>query len=72
MLVFALTRLSEDSKRAAKAADAVRAKWKDSEAEVTDLRVRLQRSEITASALLDSMQKVQSSLYEGTKRSREE
>mgnify|MGYP003487330500 FL=1 len=72
VLVFALTRLSEDSERAAKAADAVRAKWKDSEAEVTDLRVRLQRSEITASALLDSMQKVQSSLYEGTKRSREE
>jgi hypothetical protein len=57
VLVFALTRLSEDAERTVNAADVIRAKWTDSEAEVSDLRARLQRSELTASALLDSLQK---------------
>jgi hypothetical protein len=45
----------------------MRAKWTDSEAEVADLRARLQRSELTASALLDSLQKFQNNFYEGKK-----
>jgi uncharacterized protein YlxW (UPF0749 family) len=54
VLVFALTRLSEDAERTVNAADVIRAKCTDSEAEVADLRARLQRSELTASALLES------------------
>jgi hypothetical protein len=50
VLVFALTRLSEDAERTVNAPDVIRAKWTDSEAEVADLRARLQRSELTASA----------------------
>jgi hypothetical protein len=57
VLVFALTRLSEEAERTVNAADVIRAKWNDSEAEVVDLRARLQRSELTASALLDSLQR---------------
>jgi hypothetical protein len=67
VLVFALTRLSEDAERKVNAADVIRAKWTDSEAEVTDLRARLQRSELTASALLESLQKFQNTSYEGRK-----
>jgi hypothetical protein len=52
VLVFELTRLSEDAERAVNAADVIQAKWTDREAEVADLRARLQRSELTASALL--------------------
>jgi hypothetical protein len=55
VLVFALTRISEDVERTVNAADVIRAKWTDSEAEVADLRARLQRSELPASALLDSL-----------------
>jgi hypothetical protein len=72
VLVFALTRLSEDAERTVNAADVIRAKWTDSEAEVADLRARLQRSELTASSLLDSLQKVQTTSYEGRKRSHRE
>jgi hypothetical protein len=68
VLVFALTRLSEDAERTVNAADVIWAKWTDSEAEVADLRARLQRSELTASALLEIPQKFQISSYEGKKR----
>jgi hypothetical protein len=68
VLVFAFTRLSEDAERTVNAADVIRAKWTDSEAEVADLRARLQRSELTASALLDSLQTFQNTSYEGRKR----
>jgi hypothetical protein len=54
VLVFALTRLSEDAERTVNAADVIRAKWTD--------------SELTASALLDSLQKVQNTSYEVRKR----
>jgi hypothetical protein len=66
--VFALTRLSEDAERTVNAADLIGAKWTDSEAEMADLRARLQRSESTASALLDSIRKFQNTSYEGRKR----
>jgi hypothetical protein len=72
VLVFALTRLSEDAERTVNAADAMRAKWTESEAEVADLRARLQRSELTVSALLDSLQKLQNTSYENKKRPRQE
>jgi hypothetical protein len=68
VLVFTLTRLSEDLERTVKAADVIRAKWTDREAEVADLRARLQRSELTASALIDSLYKFQNTSYEGKKR----
>jgi hypothetical protein len=41
------------------AADVIWAKWTDIEAEVADLRARLQRAELTAPAFLDSLQKFQ-------------
>jgi hypothetical protein len=72
VLVFALTRLAEDAERKVNAADVMRAKWKDSEADVADLRARLQRSEFTASALLDSLQKFQNTSYEIKNRPRQE
>jgi hypothetical protein len=65
VLVFAFTRLSEDAERTVNAADVIRAKWTDSEAEVADLRARIQRSELTPSAFLDSLQKFQNTSYEG-------
>jgi hypothetical protein len=68
VLVFALKRLSEDAERTVNAADVISAKWTDSEAEVADLRARLQRSELTASALLYSLQKFENTSYEGRKR----
>jgi hypothetical protein len=68
VLVFALTWISEDAERTVNAADVIPAKWTDSEAEVADLRGRLQRSELTASALLDSLQNFQNTSYEGKKR----
>jgi hypothetical protein len=72
MLVFALTRLSEDAELTVNAADMMRAKWKESEADVADLRARLRISEeLTASALLDSLQKFQNTSYE-IKRPRQE
>jgi hypothetical protein len=49
VLVFALTRLSEDAERTVNAADVIRAKWTDSKAEVADLRARLRRSELSIS-----------------------
>jgi hypothetical protein len=67
VLVFALTRLSEDAELTVNAADVIRAKWTDSEAEVADLRARLQRSELTASALLVGLQMFQNTSYEGRK-----
>jgi hypothetical protein len=68
MCLIAMARLSEDAERTVNAADVIRAKWTDSEAEVADLRARLQRSELTASALLGNLQKVQTTSYEGRKR----
>jgi hypothetical protein len=68
MLVFALKRLSEDAERTVNAADVMRAKWTDSETEVADLRARLQRSELKAAALLDSLQQFHNTSYEGKKR----
>jgi predicted nuclease with TOPRIM domain len=70
--VFALTRLSEDAERTVNAADVIRAQWTDSEAEVAYLRARLQRSELTLSALLESLQKFQNTSYEIKKRPRHE
>jgi hypothetical protein len=72
VLVFALTRLPEDAERTVNAADAIRAKWKDIEAEVADLRARLQRSDLTVSALLDRLQKFQNTSYDNKKRPRQE
>jgi hypothetical protein len=72
VLVFALTLISEDAERTGNDADVMRAKWTDSEVEVADLRARLQRSELTASALLDSLQKFQNNYYEGKKISHRE
>jgi hypothetical protein len=72
VLVFALTRLSEDAERTVNAVDVIRAKWTDREAEVADLRARLQRSELTVSALLESLQKFQNTSYENKKRPRQE
>jgi hypothetical protein len=72
VLVFALTRLPEDAERTVNAADAIRAKWKDIGAEVADLRARLQRSDLTVSALLDRLQKFQNTSYDNKKRPRQE
>ena len=55
-----------------RAADAMRAKFTDSEAEVADLRARLQRSELTASAFLDSFKKSQITSHEERKRPRQD
>jgi hypothetical protein len=71
VLGFALTRLSEDAERTVNAADVMMDKWTDSEAEMADLRARLQRSELTASAFLDSLQKFQNTLYDGENRPRQ-
>jgi hypothetical protein len=66
--VFALTRLLEDAERTVNAADGIRAKLTDSEADVADLCARLQRSELTASALIGSLQTFQNTSYEGKQR----
>jgi hypothetical protein len=68
VLVFVLTRLSEDGEWTVNAVDVIRAEWTESEAEVADLRARLQRSELTASAFLSSLQNFQNTSYEGKKR----
>jgi hypothetical protein len=54
--VFAITGIREDSRRARADKEAVRDALEDSSNRVSDLRTRLQRSELTAAAFLDSLQ----------------
>jgi uncharacterized protein (DUF849 family) len=59
VLVFAITGTRDDEKRARADNEAVRYELEDAENRVSDLRTRLQRSGLTASALLDSFQRSQ-------------
>ena len=59
VLVFAITGIPEDARRARADKEAVRDELEDAENRFNDLRTRLQRSELTASAFLDSLQRSQ-------------
>jgi hypothetical protein len=59
VLVFAITGIREDARRARADKEAVRDELEDAANRVSDLRTRLQRSELTAAALLDSLQRSQ-------------
>lgn len=59
VLVFAMTGIREDARRARADKEAVRDELEDASNRVNELRTRLQRSELTASALLDSLQRSQ-------------
>jgi hypothetical protein len=59
VLVFAITGIMEDARRARADKEAVRDELEDASNRVSDLRTRLQRSELTAAALLDSLQRLQ-------------
>mgnify|MGYP006048101363 FL=1 len=59
VLVFAMTGIREDARRARADKEAVRDELEDAENRFNDLRTRLQRSELTASAFLDSLQRSQ-------------
>jgi hypothetical protein len=59
VLVFAMTGISEDARRARADKEAVRSELENAANRVDDLRTRLQRSEMAASALLDSLQRSQ-------------
>jgi hypothetical protein len=62
VLVFAITGIREDARRARADKEAVRDELEDASNRVDDLRTRLQRSELTAAALLDSLQRSQETL----------
>ena len=59
VLVFAITGIPEDGRRARADKEAVRDELEDAANRVNDLHTRLQRSELTAPALLDSLQRSQ-------------
>jgi uncharacterized protein (DUF849 family) len=59
VLVFAMTGIREDARRARADKEAVRSKLENAANWVDDFGTRLQRSELTASALLDSLQRLQ-------------
>jgi hypothetical protein len=59
VLVFAITGIREDARRARADKDAVGDELENAATVVSDLRTRLQRSELTAAALLDSFQRSQ-------------
>jgi hypothetical protein len=71
-LVFASTGIREDARRARADKEAVRDELEDAENRVSDLRTRLQRSELTAAALLDSLQRLQDTSPVARKRPRYE
>jgi predicted nucleic acid-binding Zn-ribbon protein len=56
VLVFAITGIREDSRRARADKEALRDELEDAANRFSDLRTRLQRSELTAAALLDNLQ----------------
>jgi hypothetical protein len=59
VLVFAITGIREDARRARADKEAVRDELEDAANRVSNLRTRLQRSELTAAALLDSLRRSQ-------------
>jgi septal ring factor EnvC (AmiA/AmiB activator) len=59
VLVFAITGIREDTRQARADKEAVRDELKDASNRVSDLRTRLQCSELTAAALLDSLKRSQ-------------
>jgi hypothetical protein len=59
LLVFAITGIREDARRARADKEAVRNELEDAVNRVSDLRTRLQRSELTAAAFLDSFHRSQ-------------
>jgi hypothetical protein len=70
VLVLAMTSIREDARRARADKEAVRSELENAADRVDDLRTRLQRSELTASALLDSLQRSQNSTLVARKHSR--
>jgi hypothetical protein len=59
VLVFSITGIREDSRLVRAGKEAVRDELEDAANRVRDLRTRLQRSELMAAALLDSLQRSQ-------------
>jgi hypothetical protein len=59
VLVFAITDIREDARRAWADKEAVRDELEDASNRVSDLRTRLQCYELTAAAFLDNFQKSQ-------------
>jgi hypothetical protein len=59
VLVFAITGIREDARGARADKEAVRDELEEAANRVSDLRTRPQRSELTAAALLDSLQRSQ-------------
>jgi hypothetical protein len=57
VLVFAITGIRDDARRARADKEAVRDELEDASNRISDLRTRLQRSELTAAALLDCLQR---------------
>jgi hypothetical protein len=57
VLVFAITGIREDARRARADKEAVRDEFEHAAKRFSDLRTRLQRSELTAAALLESFQR---------------
>jgi hypothetical protein len=72
VLVFAITGIREDSRRARADKEPVRDELEDASNRVSDLRTRLQRSELTEAALLDSLQRSQDASPEARKHPRYE
>jgi hypothetical protein len=62
VLVFAITGIREDARRARADKEAVRDELEYASNRVEDLRTRLQRSELTAAALSDGLQRSQETL----------
>jgi predicted nucleic acid-binding Zn-ribbon protein len=58
-MVFAITGIREDARRARAEKNAVRDELEDAANRVSDLRTHLQRSDLTAAALLSSLKRSQ-------------
>jgi hypothetical protein len=61
VLVFAITGIRKDARRARADKEAVRDELEDAANRISDLRTRLQRSGLTVAALLDSLHRSQDS-----------
>jgi predicted nucleic acid-binding Zn-ribbon protein len=67
-----MTGIREDARRVRAGKEAVRSKLENAANRVDDFRTRIQRSELTASALLDSLQRSQDASPVARKHSRYE